>query len=486
MEFFPSMAVFLKIGPVEIRWYAVCILTGALLAYYLSCREAKKDKYESNVLDDLFIGILLFGIIGARLWYCVFYDFKGYFSNPMSIIAIWDGGLAIHGGILGGLLFGLVYCKVEHYQLLHLSDIILPNVLLAQAIGRWGNYFNQEAYGNVVSERYFDGILSFLKQGMYINYQYRQPMFFFECVLCIAGFILIKLYIKQSKPQRGKATFAYISWYGAIRFWIETQRSDSLMIGNLKMAMVTSVIYLLIGIPGILGAYNKLIHRKKPVVIFDLDGTLIDSNQCVINSFKEVFKKNCPDLVLSEDDCANFLGPTLQESFKKHCPNATDEEIEEMVEQYRQINTAIHKDYVKAMPNAKELLDYLKENGYTIAIASSKKTDTVKMGLQVSGLEGYFETIVGIEQVYNHKPDKECLIKVLKQVSGEFTNAVYIGDSASDIVCAKNAGCYSIGYTSNKLLVDKLKASQPNALVDDLIEVKDILNQNISFSFNLR
>ena len=68
MEFFPSMAVFLKIGPVEIRWYAVCILTGALLAYYLSCREAKKDKYESNVLDDLFIGILLFGIIGARLW----------------------------------------------------------------------------------------------------------------------------------------------------------------------------------------------------------------------------------------------------------------------------------------------------------------------------------------------------------------------------------------------------------------------------------
>ena len=75
---------------------------------------------------------------------------------------------------------------------------------------------------------------------------------------------------------------------------------------------------------------------------------------------------------------------------------------------------------------------------------------------------------------------------MLKQVSGEFTNAVYIGDSASDIVCAKNAGCYSIGYTSNKLLVDKLKASQPNALVDDLIEVKDILNQNISFSFNLR
>ena len=133
-----------------------------------------------------------------------------------------------------------------------------------------------------------------------------------------------------------------------------------------------------------------------------------------------------------------------------------------------------------------KIAGYLKENGYTIAIASSKKTDTVKMGLQVSGLEGYFETIVGIEQVYNHKPDKECLIKVLKQVSGEFTNAVYIGDSASDIVCAKNAGCYSIGYTSNKLLVDKLKASQPNALVDDLIEVKDILNQNISFSFNLR
>ncbi|MGN1398429.1 MAG: prolipoprotein diacylglyceryl transferase [Erysipelotrichaceae bacterium] len=486
MEFFPSMAVFVKIGPVEIRWYAVCILTGALLAYYLSCREAKADKYESGVLDDLFIGILLFGIIGARLWYCIFYDFQGYFSDPLSIIAIWDGGLAIHGGILGGLLFGLVYCKLEHYQLFHLTDIILPNVLLAQAIGRWGNYFNQEAYGNVVSERYFDGILSFLKQGMYIKYQYRQPMFFYESVLCIIGFILIKLYLKQTKPQRGKGTFAYLSWYGAIRFWIETQRSDSLMLGNLKMAMIVSIVFMLIGIPGMLGAYSKLINKKKPVIIFDLDGTLIDSNQCIINSFKQVFKNRCPDLVLTEEDCANFLGPTLEESFMKHCPEASKQQIEEMVEEYRLVNQKLHNEYVKAMPNAKELLDYLKENGYTMAIASSKKTDTVNLGLQVSGLEGYFDTIVGVEQVYNHKPDKECLIKVLKQVGGTFSNAVYIGDSASDIVCAKNAGCYSIGYTSNKVLLDKLTESKPNAMVDDLLEVEEILKQPISFSFNLR
>ncbi|MDO4378904.1 MAG: prolipoprotein diacylglyceryl transferase [Erysipelotrichia bacterium] len=486
MEFFPEMAVFLKIGSIEIRWYAVCILTGALLAYYLSNKEALADKYNSGVLDDIFIGCMFFGILGARLWYCLFYNWSSYIARPLSIIEIWDGGLAIQGGLIAGAIFALIYCKIEHYQFWHLADIVMPNVLLAQACGRWGNYFNQEAYGNIVRESYFDGILSFLKQGMYIDFEYRQPMFFYESLLCLIGFILIKIYRKSDKSRRGDGVFAYFAWYGAIRFWIETQRSDSLMLGNLKMAMIVSVVFMLIGIPGLLGAFKKFINREKPAVIFDLDGTLLDTQQAIYESFRYTFAQYCPDLQLNDQDYAGFLGPTLKESFEKYCPQADPQQIEEMIKTYKKHNTQVHADLVKAMPHVKVLLDYLKENKYKIAIASSKTTETVKLGLQVSGLTDYFTTIVGVEQVYQPKPDKEILEKTLKEIKGEFTNAVYVGDSPTDIMCAKNAGVYSVGLTSNKLKVDELKAAGPNELIDDMGQMIELLQKDHCWSFNLK
>lgn len=485
MEFFPSMAVFLKIGSVEIRWYAVCILTGALLAYYISNKEAIADKYNSSVLDDIFIGCMFFGILGARLWYCLFYDWQAYIAHPLSIIEIWDGGLAIQGGLFAGIVFAIIYCKIEGYQFWHLADIVMPNVLLAQACGRWGNFFNQEAFGNIVNESYFDGILSFLKQGMYINYEYRQPMFFYESVLCIIGFVLIKL-LRKTRKNRGDGIFGYFAWYGAIRFWIEIQRSDSLMLGNFKIAMIISVIFMLIGIPGLMGAFRELINRNKPAVIFDLDGTLLDTQQAIYESFRYTFAKYCPDLKLNDEDYAGFLGPTLKESFKKYCPQATEEEIDSMIATYKEHNTQVHEKMVKAMPNVKELLDYLKNNGYKIAIASSKTTNTIELGLKVSGLKDYFSTIVGVEQVYEPKPNKEILIKTLKEMKGQFTNAVYVGDSASDILCAKNAGVYSVGFTSNKLKIADLKAAQPNELIDDMGQMIDVLKKDHSWSFNLR
>ena len=307
MQFFPTMAIFLKIGSLEIRWYAVCILTGALLAYYFSIKEASKAGYSADFLDDVFIGVMFFGIIGARLWYCAFYDLTGYLADPISIIRIWDGGLAIQGGLIAAAIFVLFYCKKKGVQFLHLVDIIFPNVLISQAIGRWGNFFNQEAFGNIVDESYFNGVLSFLKSGMYIGGHYRQPMFFFESTLCLLGFILIKLYRKYSKNHRGDGMFCYLGWYGVIRFWIETQRSDSLMVGNLKTAMLVSVVFMVIGVAGLLGVFRKKIYSKKPVIIFDLDGTVLDTAPAIFASFKHAFEIHAPNLKLTDEDYASFL-----------------------------------------------------------------------------------------------------------------------------------------------------------------------------------
>lgn len=297
---------------------------------------------------------------------------------------------------------------------------------------------------------------------------------------------MIKIYRKSANAKRGSGLFAYLAWYGAIRFWIETQRSDSLMLGNLKMAMIVSVVFMLIGVPGLLGVFSKLVNKNKPVIIFDLDGTLLDTQPAIFASFKHTFDIYCPDLQLSDEDYASFLGPTLKQSFQKYCPDASEEQIDEMVATYKEHNNKVHKDLVKAMPNVKEVLDWLKENGYKVAIASSKVSKTIELGLEVSGLTDYFQTIVGVEQVYNPKPDKEILIKTLKELKAPFTNAVYVGDSASDIECAKNAGVYSVGFTSNKLKIDDLKASEPNEIIDDMGQLKEVLSKEHSWSFNLK
>ena len=483
MEFFPTHQVFLRIGPYELRWYAFLIMFGAVLVYLITERMTVKAGYPKGTGDDLFIGCISCGIIGARLWYVLFSDLKSYIADPISIVQIWKGGLAIHGAVIGGVGFIAWYCKKHGYSAMHLTDIILPHVLLAQAIGRWGNFANFECYGPVVEESYFDGILKFIKKDMFIDGAYRMPMFFYESVLCIIGLILIRLFQTYGKKQRGNGTFGYMAWYGAIRFWIESYRTDSLMIGNLKMAQVVSVIILVIGMAGLLGLFNKLIVRKKPLLIFDLDGTLLDTEESIVASFEEVLAVHRPDLVLTEQDKISFLGPTLKESFEKYCPG---QDTQALIKEYKEKNRQAHLDgRVKPIKGVPELLEYLKEEGYPIAIASSKTTDTIKLGLSVCHLEDYFDTIIGVDQLTKVKPDKECIVKAYKAKGYSMDNTIYVGDSSSDIACAKNAGVYSIAMVSSELKRQELIDSKPNKVIDDMLEIKEILKEKHPWTYNM-
>ena len=235
------------------------------------------------------------------------------------------------------------------------------------------------------------------------------PMFFFESVLCVLGFFLIRLYQRRKGVRRGDGTFGYILWYGAVRFWIESFRTDSLMIGPFKMAQVVSVVGVVFGLAGMLGVFDRWIKGKKPLLVFDNDGTLLDTEECITRSFDIVLKKHVPGIVLTEEDYAGFLGPTLQESFEKYAPG---QDVEKLVEEYREINRQMHfQGAVKPMKNVPELLEWLRKEGYQIAIGSSKKAATVRLGLEVCGLEDYFDTIIGVDDVKKHKPDKETIVK---------------------------------------------------------------------------
>ena len=245
----------ISIFGINITFYALCILLGVIIAFLIIKKLSKKHKIESLYIDDIMFYGLLCGIVGARLYYVLF-NLDFYLNYPSEIIMIWHGGLAIHGGILFGALFVYLYCRKNKLNFIELTDIILPGVIIAQAIGRWGNFFNQEAYGMEVSKELLQKLLipKFIINGMYINGNYYLPTFYIESIFCIIGFILIMIISKKTK-KIGYPTSFYLIWYGILRFIIELFRTDSLMLFNIKIACIISVSFILLGL--LLGYYTK-------------------------------------------------------------------------------------------------------------------------------------------------------------------------------------------------------------------------------------
>ena len=241
--------VALDLGPIQIYWYSIFIFIGMLVACFMIYKEAKKRGIDEDFLVNLTFNTIIIGIIGARLYYVLF-NFSYYLDNPVEIFQIWNGGLAIHGGIIAGLLFIIYYCKKHEVNLWKMLDIIVVGLIIAQAIGRWGNFFNSEAYGPITTAAHLKslGIPQFIIDGMYILGEYRQPTFFYESVWCLFGFLAM-LIIRQYKYLKiGQLTSFYLIWYGIIRFIIEAMRTDSLMLGPLKMAQLVSLVFIVSGI----------------------------------------------------------------------------------------------------------------------------------------------------------------------------------------------------------------------------------------------
>ena len=234
----------------SIKWYSLLILIAVVLGYLIINNEAKRFNIRNDFMFNILFWVIIFGIIGARLYYVLF-NLDYYKDNISEIFKIWNGGLAIHGGIITGFIVMLFYSKKYKVSLLRLLDIFAPALLLAQAIGRWGNFFNKEAYGSVVSYQTLIDlkiIPSYIIDNMYINGTYHLPMFYFESLWCIVGFIII-LFVRRIKYVKcGNITSFYLIWYGIGRLIVESFRTDSLMLGNIKIARLVSALFKVTGL----------------------------------------------------------------------------------------------------------------------------------------------------------------------------------------------------------------------------------------------
>ncbi len=238
-----------SIGSINIYWYSIFILTGVLVALGLIYKESQKHNIEKEIITDLIFNTLIAGFIGARLYYVLF-NLDLYKSNPLDIFKIWEGGLAIHGGIIFGLITIIIYTKIKKINPFKMLDILVVGLIIAQAIGRWGNFFNKEAYGGVTTleELQALSIPNFIIEGMYIGGQYFQPTFYYESLWCFVGFIILLIIRKIKFLKIGQLTGFYLIWYGIGRFIIEGFRSDSLMLGDFKVAQIVSIIFIVAGL----------------------------------------------------------------------------------------------------------------------------------------------------------------------------------------------------------------------------------------------
>ena len=220
----PSRVAFNVLGK-DIYWYGIIIAAGFLLAVIYAMRRAPSfGLNEDNILDMLFVAVPL-AIVCARLYYCIFY-WDLYRDNPIAILYVWEGGLAIYGGVIGAVIGVAIFCRVKKLPIGPLLDVGGLGLLIGQMIGRWGNFMNREAHGAVT-----DG---FFKMGIADaagNVTYYQPTFLYESVWNLVGFVALHFYSKRRKFD-GEVFLLYLAWYGLGRAWIEGLRTDSLYLFN--------------------------------------------------------------------------------------------------------------------------------------------------------------------------------------------------------------------------------------------------------------
>ncbi|HAR6921544.1 TPA: prolipoprotein diacylglyceryl transferase [Staphylococcus aureus] len=252
-------------GPLSVRWYGIIIAVGILLGYFVAQRALVKAGLHKDTLVDIIFYSALFGFIAARIYFVIF-QWPYYAENPGEIIKIWHGGIAIHGGLIGGFIAGVIVCKVKNLNPFQIGDIVAPSIILAQGIGRWGNFMNHEAYGGPVSRAFLEQLHlpNFIIENMYINGQYYHPTFLYESIWDVAGFIILVNIRKHLKL--GETFFLYLTWYSFGRFFIEGLRTDSLMLtSNIRVAQLVSILLILISISLIIYRrikYNPPLYSK--------------------------------------------------------------------------------------------------------------------------------------------------------------------------------------------------------------------------------
>lgn len=290
----------LNIFGFHIAYYALFILGGAIIAYILSRYFNRKAGYDDTILEGTFYLAFPMGIVGARIWYVIAQWSKEFASNPLTDVtlfgntfkiwtplAFWEGGLAIQGGAILGIAIGIWYIhhRKPNYNVLAIADLVVPNILIAQAIGRWGNFFNQEVYGLATDPGPWKFLGSWFIDQMTINGEFRVPLFLIEGIINIIGYILIMFGVRKGLKKylkNGQLVCSYIIWYGVVRVILEPLRDSEFQMGENTMASeLMAIAFIVVGIILMVGCYflDKKLKKRTADVPENLKNYFIETEQ---------------------------------------------------------------------------------------------------------------------------------------------------------------------------------------------------------------
>lgn len=266
-----------QIGPLSIHWYGIIIATGILLCYWYAVSQAKRRKIDFRHIENMALWVIFSGVLGARIYYILFFNPSYFLSNPLEILKIWQGGLAIHGALIGGALAYTIYTRSHRLSFFTYLDLIAPGVLLAQGLGRWGNFFNNEAFGRPTDLPWKLFIPVEFRPEEYKSFNYFHPTFLYESVWNLIGFLILVILGRRfpkgdsESPHTaggraaGKTSgiifFSYLIWYSFGRFFIEGLRTDSLYLGPFRIAQIISLLLFILGMCGLLFLFRR--HKIK-------------------------------------------------------------------------------------------------------------------------------------------------------------------------------------------------------------------------------
>ena len=446
-----SQNYFLKIGDFGITWYAVCILLGVFLAWVLGSRECKRLGISKGLILDGLIPCVPLAIIGARIWYVIF-DKDGSYNSFVDYIAIWKGGLAIMGGVVVAIIFVIVYCRMRKFSALATFDLLAPGLLIGQACGRWGNWFNGEAHGGPMSEalaNIYNKFMPWIMNKMHTDYTeringiddvypnhvgYWHPTFLYESLWNLLGLVIILISRRKlKKVQIGDFIAFYMIWYGVGRSClIEPFRTDPLYIGSLKVNILIPATMAVIGLVWLIlkriikklrAPYYQFVLKevkdnKFDTVVIKAENTFINIQSLLRNAyyytFKDIYKKELTDRQIAE-------------LVKKNYQDVL--ESQEGIEYFNKFMLD-NIDQAALIDRPKQFFKNLYVKNYNILVYSNFDKEILETFLLSTGIYQYVS-------VYHEDTTN---IKDLKNTFTNEKNALFISNRVADIVNANKCG----------------------------------------------
>lgn len=424
---------------IEIRWQSVSILIAAMLVYIFFRKDMKENGYISVITEEMFLGMVICGVLGARLAWYITHGFR----NLQNFLLFFNDGFELLGGIIAILIFVFVYIRKNYMSYRRTLDCILPHLLLAMAIG-------------------------------YLPYGIEKPRILLVSGVAFLGYILLEVVGKRLFQDRHRGDRASLSilWLGLSWFFVNVA-----IYGRSKVNPISGIAGVVMAIAGLaFYIFNRLVPMNhKPLVIFDFDGTLMDTKAMVDESYRYLFDKYRKVDDFDDETRLEVFGENDRKAIEKLF---SDKDATELTTEFRTFQENLPAlGLVNTMPHALEILMWLKKKGYVVGVVTSRPTDNCRMWLEEFDLEEYVDMVMGQEIYKKKKPAPDALRRICHELKRGHDYCVYIGDHARDVRMAKRACVYAVGYATSEQARTRLEKAEPNVIIDDLLQLMTILQQ---------